>query len=116
MPERILLWILTAAGVEDFETQMVVECSGRVFYVDFGIPGLMIVIEFDGKTKYGVEVQEVLESLSRRDARQKLIEAEGFTVVRFEYGELRDPEGVIRELRLRAGGRLGTRPVRVLQL
>lgn len=116
VPERILLWILTAAGVEDFETQMVVECSGRVFYVDFGIPGLMIVIEFDGKTKYGVEVQEVLESLSRRDARQKLIEAEGFTVVRFEYGELRDPEGVIRELRLRAGGRLGTRPVRVLQL
>jgi Protein of unknown function (DUF559). len=116
VPERILLWILTAAGVLGLETQMLIDCGERVFYVDFGSPGLQIVIEFDGKAKYGADVPEVLDNLSRRDGRQKLIEAKGFTVVRFEYAELRDPKGVVRELSLRAGGRLRSKPVRDLQV
>lgn len=114
VPERLLLWILTAGGLTGLVSQMRIDCPGQRFFVDFGLPGLGLVIEFDGKDKYGRERMTILGSLSARDARQKRIEAAGWQVVRFEYEELEDPEAVVREVASRARGRLRLRPIRAL--
>lgn len=114
VPERLLLWILAAAGFGGVKTQMRIEAGGRTFYADFGVPDLWVVIEFDGKEKYGRDRWTILESLSTRDRRQKLIEAAGWTVVRFEFRELGDPAAVAHEVASRVRGRVRLHPIRVL--
>ncbi|MGO3797301.1 MAG: hypothetical protein ACTJGR_09310 [Pauljensenia sp.] len=111
VPERLLLWILAASGFAGVRSQMRIEAGGRTFHADFGIAHLLVVIEFDGKEKYGRDRWTTLEGLSSRDARQRLIEAAGWTVVRFEFREREDPAAVAREVAARARGRVRLRPI-----
>lgn len=103
VPERELLWILKAAGLRDVRTQGVVLDGGDVYYVDFRLGNTRIVIEFDGKDKYGEFPDQILRSLTARDQRQKRLESHGLIVLRFEYFELANPQIVIDEVIRRAG-------------
>lgn len=114
VPERELLWILKAAGLRDVRTQGVVLDGGDVYYVDFRLGKTRIVIEFDGKDKYGEFPDQILRSLTARDQRQKRLEAHGFIVLRFEYFELATPQIVIDEVVRRAGLTTMPRPLWVL--
>lgn len=114
VPERELLWILKAAGLRDVRTQGVVLDGGDVYYVDFRLGNTRIVIEFDGKDKYGEFPDQILRSLTARDQRQKRLEAHGFIVLRFEYFELATPQIVIDEVIRRAGMTTMPRPLWVL--
>ncbi|WP_175957400.1 DUF559 domain-containing protein [Schaalia sp. Marseille-Q2122] len=114
VPERELLWVLKAAGLRDVRTQGVVLDGGDVYYVDFRLGNTRIVIEFDGKDKYGEFPDQILRSLTARDQRQKRLEAHGFIVLRFEYFELANPQIVIDEVIRRAGLKKMPRPLWVL--
>ena len=115
VPERELLSILKAAGLREVHTQGIVLDGGDVYYVDFRIGNTRIVIEFDGKDKYGEFPDQILRSLTARDQRQKRLEAHGFIVLRFEYFELAHPHLVIDEVIRRAGVKKMPRPRWVLQ-
>ncbi len=117
--EAVLLWILRTRGVTGIVTQFRIKCGRRAFFADIGIPEICLVIEFDGKAKYGRQVPEVLDSLSERDQRQKLIEREGFVVVRFEWRELSNPDLVMSEISARvaqSGLSLPTDPRKALKI
>ncbi len=98
--ERRLLWILKAMGFRNVRTQVEHSIAGRRLFVDFEIDRgrVRLVIEFDGKAKYGDSPGRILSSLTERDQREKLLVAEGLTVLRFESFELEDPERVAREV------------------
>ena len=116
--ERRLLWILTSMGFRNVRTQVEYSIEGRRLYVDFEIDrgGVRLVIEFDGKTKYGNTPGAVLASLTERDQREKLLVAEGLRVVRFESFELDDPQRVAEEIASALGMRALPRPRRDLLL
>ena len=99
--EALLLWILRSHGVDAVVTQHRVTDGRHVFFIDLCIPGLMLAIEFDGRAKYGDDRNSVLDSFDHRDDRQKVLERMGYTVVRFRWNELADPEAVIAEIRTR---------------
>lgn len=98
--ERRLLWILKAMGFRNVRTQVEYFASGSKLYVDFEIDRgrIRLIIEFDGKTKYGNTPKDILASLTDRDQREKLLVAEGLTVVRFESFELDNPQKVAEEV------------------
>lgn len=104
--ERILLWILRSHGLQ-VETQVVYRADGRTYRVDFIVRagrGLrVLVIEFDGRAKYGATVQDVLENFSGERRRQKDLESLGLTLVRFEWAELANPAAVVAEVARRCG-------------
>ncbi len=114
IPERVLLWVLRAAGFSELRSQEPYMVDGEVFYVDFALPSVNIVIEFDGKDKYGVGREEILRSLTYRDWRQKQLEKLGLIVLRFEYYELATPELVVEEVARRAGRKVLPRPMQML--
>lgn len=111
--ERILLWILKAAGFKGVDTQVEHVVNSRTYYTDIEVENGAGIVEYDGKGKYGRSVEEVLTSLTERDQRQKDLEAEGLLVLRFEGFELKNPMKVTDEIRNRTGARR-RRPVRLL--
>lgn len=112
VPERPLLRILAAACFGGVTTRMTIVAGGRTFCADFGIPDLLVVIEFDGMEKYGRDRWSLLEGLSCGDQGHKVVEAVGWTVVRFGFHELGDPAAVAREVSARARGRVRLHPIR----
>jgi len=112
--EALLLWVLKAAGFRDVRTQVRYEVRGRTYFVDVHIGGARLVIEFDGRIKYGRAAEEVLGAFSRQGQRQKALESIGLVVVRFEARELEDPTSVVEEIVLRAGLDRSPRPRRLL--
>lgn len=113
--EALLVWILKAAGFRDVHTQVRYQVRGRTYFVDVHIGGTRVVIEFDGRIKYGRAAEEVLGAFSRQNQRQKALESIGLVVVRFEARELDDPRAVVDEIVLRAGMDAGPRPRRLLR-
>lgn len=116
--EALLLWILRSQGIVGTLTQVRVAAGSRTYYIDIGIPGVLLAIEFDGSTKYGEDGVEVLDAFVNQERRQKDIEREGFLVVRFRWSELGDPAAVLSELRARlasVGRKLPADPSGTLQ-
>ncbi|WP_075890968.1 DUF559 domain-containing protein [Actinomyces provencensis] len=113
--EALLVWILKAAGFRDVRTQVRYEVRGRSYFVDVHIGGTRVVIEFDGRAKYGHAAEDVLGAFSRQNRRQKALESLGLVVVRFEARELDDPRIVVEEVVLRAGLDRSPRPRRLLR-
>jgi very-short-patch-repair endonuclease len=105
--EERLLHILRSAGVRGLRTQyLVVHPSGR-YYLDIGIPGLLLDIEFDGARKYVEYSESVERALFEQRVRQHELEQLGWIVVRFAWPDLDSPVGVVRTIRgaLRRHGR-----------
>jgi len=113
VPEAMLVWILRAYGFT-VVTQVHHRVSTNEYWVDIELPELGIVIEFDGKGKYGWDRTTILRSLSERDARQKQLESPGLRVLRFEYRELFDPERVVQEILGVCAQGLRLRPIGLL--
>ena len=100
--ERVLVWILKAAGFDNVHTQVPHIVGGRQYFVDFELVGVDLAGEFDGRRKYGDVAQSILDAHERQSERQKDLESIGLTVVRFRYAELADPKLVIAEVVRRA--------------
>lgn len=90
-----LLWILQAAGVKGIVTQVEVSDAYIRYYIDLGIPGLKIAIEFDGRGKYGVSAQAQLDAIAEQEARQRELEIRGWIFLRFTWADLSKPQTII---------------------
>lgn len=111
--EARLLAILKAAGIRGLVTQVVTTCGSTTYYVDIGIPGILLAIEFDGLAKYGDERGDIHRGYLARDRRQREIEGLGVSFLRFTWADLDHPEQVVavvreRISRLSAGARRGS--------
>lgn len=93
-----LMWILRRAGFVEICSQMPVMCSGRRYFVDIAIPRVGIACEFDGRAKMGNDRNQVLDALAHQTRRQKDLEEQGLTVLRFSWDELSDPDRIVREI------------------
>lgn len=96
--EAWLLWNLLRAGVRGVHTQMHVCEAGQRFFVDMALPELRLAIEFDGRGKYGASVQQIHRTIEAERRRERLLVASGWTVIRFDWADLQDPEGLAAEL------------------
>ena len=96
--ETLTAQLLRAAGHE-LEPQFVVPDSGRWtrgglgYRADFRIAGTRVLVEFDGRVKYG-DRQVVWEEKVREDRIRSL----GWVVVRLTMADLRDPASVRRRV------------------
>jgi very-short-patch-repair endonuclease len=74
--------------------------DGQEYRVDFCWPSSRVIVEVDGLAKYGDTPHEVRVNKKRELERQRALEAEGWTVIRWTWDDLvRDPWALIRNLR-----------------
>ena len=84
--ESRLLYLLVRGGLQGLETQ-------------YPIPEHRIGIEFDGRGKYGSDVDSVHRSIEAEERRQRLLEAQGWRIRRFRWEALTHPTEVIAQIR-----------------
>lgn len=82
---------LLETGLVGFVEQFEIITQGGVFYADFYLPVLNLVLECDGEGKYVLDPDHVNEK-----SRQQLIEAAGFEVLRISWEQAKDPSFVRR--------------------
>ena len=91
--------ILAGLGVEARQQVAVHDHDGRfVARVDFLLPELGVVVEFDGAVKY--EGADGREALVREKRREDALRALGYRVVRLTWADLHHPERVVAALGL----------------
>lgn len=90
--ESVVRAILIEADLTRFIEQFEIFSEGGVFYADFYLPDLNVVLECDGEGKYAVDPDHASEK-----TRQQLIEDKGFTVVRISWKESQN-ENSVRKL------------------
>lgn len=96
---------LRAAGYAVRSQVEVRDAEGLLGRVDFLLDGLRVVVEFDGRTKYGVTAQDAVEVLWREKRREDRLRALGLEVVRLVWADLDHPrriEGLVRAAVARA--------------
>lgn len=88
--ERALLWaILTVSPIAPV-CQYEVQVEGRIFYLDFAFPDLRLAFEFDGMSKMGSNESEFRQAQREMLDRQRLLERQGWRVLRFQWQDFRD--------------------------
>ena len=97
--ESRLLYLLTKGGLQGLETQYPVSAANKWYFIDIAIPERRIGIEFDGRGKYGSNVDSVHRSIEAEERRQRLLEAQGWRIRRFRWEALAHPEEVIAQIR-----------------
>ena len=97
--ESRLLYLLICGGLSGLETQYPVSASGKWYFIDIAIPEHRIGIEFDGRGKYGSDVDSVHRSIEAEERRQRLLEAQGWRIRRFRWEAFAHPEEVIAQIR-----------------
>lgn len=97
--ESRLLYLLVRGGLQGLETQYPVSAANKWYFIDIAIPEHRIGIEFDGRGKYGSDVNSVHRSIEAEERRQRLLEAEGWRIRRFRWEALAHPEEVIAQIR-----------------
>ncbi|MGB3762595.1 MAG: type IV toxin-antitoxin system AbiEi family antitoxin domain-containing protein [Ornithinimicrobium sp.] len=97
--ESLLRLILTNAGLAVIP-QFTVRDAGGCFVarVDFLLPELNLVVEFDGATKYA-DVATGPEALFAEKRREDDIRRLGYGVVRVIWSDLSEPQRILREIR-----------------
>jgi very-short-patch-repair endonuclease len=83
--ERRLIRILTEAGITGFLTNFKVRLRGRMAEVDVAFPAIRLAIEVDGMA-WHTSPRRFQEDRSRQNA----LTAEGWTVLRFTWADLRN--------------------------
>ena len=80
--------------------QSVVGADGNTYRVDFCWPELRIIGEADGLEKYGSTPEEFRKAKAKELARQRALEAAGWTVIRWTWDQFAaNPAAVMRTLR-----------------
>lgn len=97
--ESRLLYLLTKGGLQGLETQYPVSAANKWYFIDIAIPEHRIGIEFDGRGKYGSDVDSVHRSIEAEERRQRLLEAQGWRIRRFRWDALAHPAEVIAQIR-----------------
>ena len=97
--ESRLLYLLVRGGLQGLETQYPVSAANKWYFIDIAIPEHRIGIEFDGRGKYGSDVNSVHRSIEAEERRQRLLEAQGWRIRRFRWEALAHPKEVIAQIR-----------------
>ena len=97
--ESRLLYLLAQSGLQGLETQYPVLASNKWYFIDVAIPEHRIGIEFDGRGKYGSDIDSVHRSIEAEERRQRLLEAQGWRIRRFRWEALAHPEEVLAQIR-----------------
>lgn len=97
--ESRLLYLLVRGGLQGLETQYPVSAANKWYFIDIAIPEHRIGIEFDGRGKYGSDINSVHRSIEAEERRQRLLEAQGWRIRRFRWEALAHPEEVIAQIR-----------------
>lgn len=97
--ESRLLYLLVRGGLQGLETQYPVSAANKWYFIDIAIPEHRIGIEFDGRGKYGSDVDSVHRSIEAEERRQRLLEAQGWRIRRFRWDALAHPAEVIAQIR-----------------
>lgn len=95
--ESVTRAILLGAGF-DMTSQVPIEGrDGSVFaFVDLGVEGTRVLIEFDGKVKY---TDGGADALFREKKREDRIRRRGYLVIRVTWADLFHPECIVRAVR-----------------
>ena len=96
--ESRLLYLLVRGDLQGLETQYPVSAANKWYFIDIAIPEHRIGIEFDGRGKYGSDVDSVHRSIEAEERRQRLLEAQGWRIRRFRWEALAHPEEVIAQI------------------
>ncbi|MDU0349243.1 hypothetical protein [Actinomyces sp. MRS3W] len=92
--ESVLRWAVGVAGLPDPVTQRRwIGDDGREYFLDLACEPAMIDLEFDGYGKLATAADVRAEK-----QREMVLRRGGWTVYRFEWRELRDPERLVRRL------------------
>lgn len=101
--ESRLLYLLICGGLSGLETQYPVSASGKWYFIDIAVPEARIGIEFDGRGKYGSDVDSVHRSIEAEERRQRLLEAQGWQIRRFRWEALAYPDEILGQIRTLLG-------------
>ena len=102
--ESRLLYLLVRGGLQGLETQYPVSAANKWYFIDIAIPEHRIGIEFDGRGKYGSDVDSVHRSIEAEERRQRLLEAQGWRIRRFRWEALAHPDEILGQIRTLLGG------------
>lgn len=101
--ESRLLYILLRGGITGLETQYpVTTVSGR-YFIDVAVPEARIGIEFDGRGKYGSDVDTIHRSIEAEERRQRLLEGLGWRIRRFRWAALPHADEILGQVRYLLG-------------
>ena len=111
--ETLTRWVLLHAGLPVPTTQIPVETHLGTFWGDLGWPEWRLLLEYDGRAKYGAETGD---ALMREKRRQDAIGEAGWRVIRVTWADLRDGDAVVRRVVRAAPSGVGEnmRPRRLL--
>ena len=96
--EAALLPFVCATFPNQYVTQYKIHARGNDYYADFAIPGLNLLIEFDGKGKMGSNENEFLDARQESIKRQQLLEMLGYSFIRVTWKELLSPRELMHHL------------------
>lgn len=102
--ESRLLYLLVRGGLQGLETQYPVSAANKWYFIDIAVPEARIGIEFDGRGKYGSDVDSVHRSIEAEERRQRLLEAQGWQIRRFRWEALAHPDEILGQIRTLLGG------------
>ena len=89
---------MCATFPNQYVTQYKIRARGNDYYADFAIPGLNLLIEFDGKGKMGSNENEFLDARQESIKRQQLLEMLGYSFIRVTWKELLSPRELMHHL------------------
>jgi very-short-patch-repair endonuclease len=92
--ERILHRILRGAGLVGWRPQYPVRLGSRTAYLDVAFPSIKLAIEVDGRIAH----DELSDRFDDDRARQNALVAAGWTVIRFTWTHLQDPDYVLSQI------------------
>lgn len=101
--EAAALWVLRCAAPYAVKTQHEIVVDGRRYFCDFVITELKIIIEFDGMGKMGSTEEEFKQRRRELMDRQRRLESAGWRIIRLQWRDFRDFEG-LRGMLARAFG------------
>ncbi len=93
--ESIIRYWLHQAGATTAVTQLWIDTLLGPFRVDTAVPEIKLVVEFDGKEKYGKDRGSVIKEKRRQDA----LRAAGWEVKHYMSEDLANPERLIAHFR-----------------
>ena len=102
--ESRLLYLLVRGDLQGLETQYPVSAANKWYFIDIALPEARIGIEFDGRGKYGSDVDSVHRSIEAEERRQRLLEAQGWQIRRFRWEALAHPDEILGQIRTLLGG------------
>lgn len=87
--------ILTSHGITDFLGNEVITLGGEAFFPDALFPDLKVIVEFDGRSTHDNPAQYLADR-----ERLNVLAAHGYTVLRFGWEHLDQPEYIVRAVRM----------------